>query len=289
MTFDYQLFDYSQSNFGSFGYGYSAGHGYGWSNFDYGYGPVFSYGDYSGGLNYYSNPFSTDNYYYPYSGSNLIFDYGSSYSYQYDNDDSDSFEFYGYHGSVKKLEEPEKESPVSKKSDKTTDKKPEKAKPKQPKKFEKVSPQVTAQFVQNAQKYLGYNEQDKSFHKFSYSTEWCGDFVSGIIKETFGQNGIELPEGIVNHRVVKLKEWAIDQNVFTSTFDKEDKASFIAQNIKPGDIMILNQNGDSHIGFVVEVRPDGSFKAIEGNRYDKVDYGEYKADYEGLSGFAQLS
>ena len=59
-------------------------------------------------------------------------------------------------------------------------------------------------------------------------------------------------------------------------------------SIKKGDIVILNENGASHCGFVTEVNRDGSFKTIEGNRYDKVAEGTYGGNDPELSGFIRL-
>ena len=64
---------------------------------------------------------------------------------------------------------------------------------------------------------------------------------------------------------------------------------FIAENIKPGDIFILNEKGDSHTGFVTSVDSSGGFYTTEGNRDDKVTTHYYNPNYKGLSGFIQLT
>lgn len=142
--------------------------------------------------------------------------------------------------------------------------------------------------VQNASKYMGYNEADGSWRKFSDSPEWCADFVTYIVKETYNEKGLEVPNGFGNHRTEILKQWGIENNKFFNIANKNNRGKLIAENIKPGDIMILRENGASHTGIVTEVHPDGTFETIEGNRSDKVGTGKYSPNYNELSGFIQL-
>ena len=143
--------------------------------------------------------------------------------------------------------------------------------------------------AQNAMQYLGYNENDGSYRKFSDSKEWCADFVSYIVKETYQNKGLEPPKGFGNHRVENLKQWGINNNKFFSIADKNNKAQLIADNVKVGDILILRENGASHTGIVSKVNSDGSFEAIEGNRSDKVGIGRYNPNNFEISGFLKLA
>lgn len=152
-------------------------------------------------------------------------------------------------------------------------------------------------FLNNANKYMGLNEADGSWQKISKHPEWCADFIYHVIDETYTQQGKtvpkglkkELPEGRVNHRVEELKQWGIDNNKFFQTANKANKGKLIAENVKPGDILILREDGASHTGFVTKVNKDGTFETIEGNRNDKVCKAKYSPNYHEISGFVQLT
>lgn len=140
-----------------------------------------------------------------------------------------------------------------------------------------------------AKQYLGYNEADGSSKKFSDSGEWCADFVSYVVNETYKNKGLTPPSGFGNHRVEELKQWGIKNNKFYSLVDKDDKAKEIKNNINIGDILILRENGASHTGFISKINPDGSFETIEGNREDQVAIGRYSANNPDISGFIKLA
>lgn len=147
----------------------------------------------------------------------------------------------------------------------------------------------------NAKKYLGYNEADGSSKKISPSGEWCADFIAFIIEETSRQKGIrppkslvELPYGEPNRRVEDIKQWGIRHGKFIETVNKSNKAEYISKNIKPGDILILRENGASHTGFVTKVYKNGYFDTIEGNREDKVTRFRYSPYYSDISGFVRV-
>lgn len=147
----------------------------------------------------------------------------------------------------------------------------------------------------NAEKYLGYNEADGSSKKISPSGEWCADFIAFIIEETSRQKGIrppkslvELPAGERNRRVEDIKQWGIRHGKFIETVNKSNKAEYISNNIRPGDILILRENGASHTGFVTKVYKNGYFDTIEGNRGDKVAKARYSPNYKDISGFVRV-
>ena len=70
--------------------------------------------------------------------------------------------------------------------------------------------------------------------------------------------------------------------------NKSNKGDVIAENIKPGDVVIF-KNGISHTGIVESVNSDGSFTTIEGNTSDKVATRHYAANDSRVSGFVQLA
>lgn len=153
----------------------------------------------------------------------------------------------------------------------------------------KNNEQIGNNLALNARKYLGYNEADGSYKKFSNSTEWCADFVSYVVDETYKSKGLTPPTGFANPRVENLKNWGIKNNKYFSIADKNNKEKLIAENIKTGDILILRENNASHTGIVSKVNKDGTFEAIEGNRTDKVGIGKYRPDNSQISGFVQLA
>ncbi|MDY6359250.1 MAG: CHAP domain-containing protein [Cyanobacteriota bacterium] len=154
-------------------------------------------------------------------------------------------------------------------------------------------------FVNTARKYSNCNESDGSQRKFCintdckyedpYDQEWCTDFVTYVVKEAYRKDGKAIPAGFGNHDVETMKNWAINNNYFIRTSNKAHKGSYIAENIKPGDIIILNENGASHTGFVTRTDKDGTVHTIEGNRDDKVTEYAYSPNYPDISGFIRLS
>ena len=79
-----------------------------------------------------------------------------------------------------------------------------------------------------------------------------------------------------------------------------ERADYISNNVKPGDIMIEKRK-KSHMGIVVEVYPDGytntegktyppgSFMTVEGNTIEGLAYRIHKPDNIHLSGFIDMS
>ena len=164
----------------------------------------------------------------------------------------------------------------------------------------------TTKLVTTAQKYLGVSESNNGHLKFMinpecremdpHDEEWCTDFVTYVAKETYTKQGLRPPFWFGSHDVATLKRQAISHNKFIDTTTKTDKGKFISQNIKPGDIVILNQNGASHTGFVTKVHNNGNFETIEGNVGDPGGRGSgmvvlnrYTASEKDLSGFIRLT
>lgn len=155
------------------------------------------------------------------------------------------------------------------------------------------------EFIKVARKYLGCGEYNNSHLKFCINPtcriedplneEWCTDFVTYVVKEAYQNKGQTLPAGFGDHDVKTLKTWAIYSDKFIRTSNKSQKGKFIANNIKPGDIMVINENKYSHIGFVTKVDSNGVIHTIEGNRDDRVKEYQYSPNYPHLSGFIRLT
>ena len=156
------------------------------------------------------------------------------------------------------------------------------------------------EFVNVARKYENCSELNGTHHKFCvnptcktedpFDQEWCTDYVTYVVKEAYRNKGKTPPAGFGNHDVETLKNWAISNNYFIRTSDKPAKGSYIAKNIKAGDIMIINENGASHTGFVTKIdKNTGVIHTIEGNRDDMVKEFKYSPNYSDLSGFIRLT
>ena len=166
--------------------------------------------------------------------------------------------------------------------------------------YQKISSDSLGRSIINvAYKYSDCNEMNGSHHKFCvnpsckeedpYDQEWCTDFVTYVVKEAYKNKGISVPAGFGDHDVETMKNWAINKGMFIRTSDKRNKESYIAANIKPGDIFIMNENDASHTGIVTSVNKEkGTFNTIEGNRDDMVKTYSYDMDDTDLSGFIRL-
>lgn len=161
------------------------------------------------------------------------------------------------------------------------------------------TPSLGRSFVDIARKYSGCSESNGTHHKFCinptckeedpYDQEWCTDFVTYVVKEAYKKSGRALPKGFGDHDVETMKNWAIDNDMFINTANRSARGRYIVQNIKPGDIFIMNENGSSHTGFVTRIdKSTGVIHTIEGNRDDKVKEYQYSPNNPDLSGFIRL-
>ena len=156
------------------------------------------------------------------------------------------------------------------------------------------------EFIKIARKYSNCSESNRSHLKFCInrtckrddplSQEWCTDFVTYVVKEAYKNRGKSAPDGFGSHDVEILKKWAISNNYFIRTSNKPKKGAYISQNIKPGDIIILNENNASHTGFVTSIEKNtGVIRTIEGNRDDMVKEHKYSPNNSDISGFIRLT
>jgi len=127
--------------------------------------------------------------------------------------------------------------------------------------------------VNYASQWVGRINSDRQGNiQFSGGKErsWCADFVIYCMRQTLGRN---CPSWFNSPRCYYLKENA-KQNGHYIELPASNKAEFIANNVKPGDVMIQLQSNShdssGHTGIVESVNPDGSFVTIEGNSSDKV-------------------
>lgn len=145
--------------------------------------------------------------------------------------------------------------------------------------------------VNNAYKYIGYNESDNSYKLFTNGrTEaWCADFVSHVVKESCQQSGKSLPSGFGSASVENLRQWGLDNNCYLETASKTNKRELITQNVKPGDVIIFKENGKSHTGIFAGIDENGKIKTIEGNTSDEVAERTYAMNDATISGFVQIA
>ena len=121
------------------------------------------------------------------------------------------------------------------------------------------------------------------------SQAWCADFATTITKRAYEAKGMQVPSGFGSSAVAGLRSWGQSNNVYLDTASSSNKGSTIAQNVKPGDLMIQKRNGASHTGIVTKVYSDGSFDTVEGNSSDAVKTRHYTADSSVLSGFVLMN
>lgn len=150
-----------------------------------------------------------------------------------------------------------------------------------------TSSPIKMNLVERAKSYVGKVNSDSEGNRlFSRGLKqpWCADFVSYNLKQTYGSR---LPSFTHISSVNGLREWG-EKNGCYRKVPSSGKASYIAQNIKPGDIMIEKNGGKSHAGIVTKVNSDGSFETVEGNCSNKVAVQKYSANSPTLSGFISL-
>lgn len=158
--------------------------------------------------------------------------------------------------------------------------------------------ELASLFIQTAEEYITCNEKNGSHHKFCvnptcktedpYDQEWCTDYVTYVVKASYKKAGRKVPTGFGDHDVERMKKWAERNGYFIRTTYIADKSKYTADNIRKGDIIILNENGASHIGFVTGVDENGTIRTIEGNRDDKVSRYSYSPEDPDISGFIRL-
>lgn len=145
--------------------------------------------------------------------------------------------------------------------------------------------------VKTAKSYIGYKESDNSYKLFTKGNnrEWCADFVTHVVKETYTESGKQAPAGFGSPSVENLRQWGKKNDCYYDITRSSDRAKDISQNVKAGDVIIFKNSGASHTGIVASVNSDGSFTTVEGNTTDKVAQRSYKANNPKISRFVQLA
>lgn len=303
-------------NYLSGGATYGSGVGGNWSNnFSQEFLYTFGNGYARPGVNNYDysnyNIFSGDNNWCNWQGGNKnefhltpysdYSQYGDGFGYKNLFSNQEWCNWHGKSPSVSSASSSASTSSVEEKKSTTTDKSQKSGttnpiKKNETSKHSNKKPTLQEGLIKTAFKYRGLNEADGSWRQISNSKEWCADFIYHVIDETYKEQGKpvpkglekELPPGKPHHRVEELKQWGISNNKYIQTANKKNKGQLIAERVKPGDILILREDGASHTGFVTKVYPDGVFETIEGNRNDKVCRVRYSPNYHEISGFVQL-
>ena len=146
--------------------------------------------------------------------------------------------------------------------------------------------------VRTAQNYCDANIKSQAEGNVYFSNNhrraWCADTVSTILLESLGDNIAD--EFSKTSSVSELRNWGKRNGTYmeVSYMKSETRKNYIANHVKPGDIMIEKRN-KSHTGIVVEVAPDGSwFRTIEGNASKSVATRTYTSDSKTLSGFISM-
>lgn len=147
--------------------------------------------------------------------------------------------------------------------------------------------------AQNAKYYDGRIKTDaqgnKEFSPGGIRQHWCCDFVSSLVRKTYGQ---KLPSTFKHFSAVSdLRDWAIREDCYKKApkaTNIEARKDFIKQNVKVGDIQI-EKEGKSHTGIVTFVASDGSYyRVTEGNSGNKVQTVTYHCNSPTLSGFVKF-
>lgn len=143
-----------------------------------------------------------------------------------------------------------------------------------------------------AQSYVGkLSEADGSYLQVTggRAEHWCADFVTYVVSKGCEQTGKSL-NGFGSPAVANLRAWGEANGCYGSIdgMSSSQKAQWIVNNVKPGDVMIM-QNNSSHTGIVTKVYSDGSFDTVEGNTSDQCLNRHYSADEARLSGFVLIT
>ena len=143
-----------------------------------------------------------------------------------------------------------------------------------------------------AQSYVGkLSEADGSYLQVTggRAEHWCADFVTYVVSKACEQTGKSV-NGFGSPAVANLRAWGEANGCYGSIdgMSSSQKAQWIVNNVKPGDVMIM-QNNSSHTGIVTKVYSDGSFDTVEGNTSDQCLNRHYSADEARLSGFVLIT
>lgn len=132
-----------------------------------------------------------------------------------------------------------------------------------------------SKIVANAKKYLGYNEKNGSYKKFTNGrTEaWCADYATYVARES----GSNIPHF---SGVSQILDWGNRNNRFSKT-------------AKVGDLIIfkgVDKNGKrvSHTGIVTKIE-NGRVYTMEGNASNSVADRDYALNDSRITGYVSVA
>lgn len=132
-----------------------------------------------------------------------------------------------------------------------------------------------SRIISGAKKYLGLNEADGSYKKFTggRTEKWCADFATYVARE----NGANIPHF---SGVSQILDWGNKNGRFST-------------QAKPGDLIIfkgVNKHGKrvSHTGIVEKVE-NGRVYTIEGNTSNKVAARNYALNDSTITGYVTVA
>lgn len=130
--------------------------------------------------------------------------------------------------------------------------------------------------VNTARKYLGFNEADGSYKKFTNgrSEAWCADFVSHVAKE----NGVK---GFNFSSVSQILSWGKSNGRFSKAPKVGDAIIFKGWDAK-------RKKYASHTGYVTKIA-NGKVYTIEGNTSNKVAERSYALNDSKITGYVSIA
>jgi len=127
--------------------------------------------------------------------------------------------------------------------------------------------------IEEAKRHVGYRAQPERRSAFTDGTRhtgkaWNGLFIQRVLRDAFGTE----PEVSFASTVTALGFYMRTNRVYTRT-------------VRPGDVVFFNFATDPtrwyeqpHVGVVIEVRPNGSFRTVEGETGPGVPQGSQLID-----------
>ena len=150
---------------------------------------------------------------------------------------------------------------------------------------------LQTQLAQKALSYVGKVNNDSEGNRLfskGQNRPWCSDFVSTVVHNVYGSKlPSSFPPSLCS--VASLRNWGESNNRFLK-LPSSNKADFIANNVKPGDLMIITRPAGKHghTAIVTKVNPDGSFETVGGNESNSVKKRTRTYTTEYLAGFVSM-
>ncbi len=132
-----------------------------------------------------------------------------------------------------------------------------------------------SRIINTAKKYLGFNEKDGSYKKFTdgRTEAWCADFATYVARES----GANIPHF---SGVSQILEWGNNNGKFSTQAKVGDLIIFKGRDKKGKKV--------SHTGIVTRVE-NGEVYTIEGNTSDKVGERSYALNDSKITGYVTVA